>query len=58
MNETAESVFTDIFSARSYNHLNAMFLQYEVTYGSTMESTIRSKFSGDFEYLLLNIGNH
>jgi len=55
VNETAESVFTDIFSARSYNHLNAMFLQYEVTYGSTMESTIRSKFSGDFEYLLLNI---
>ena len=52
---TNENVFVNIFATRSYNHLNQVYAAYASRVGKTMESTIRSEFSGDIENLLLDI---
>jgi len=55
VNGTDISVFINIFTSRSYSHLNTLYIEFELKYKTSMESFIRSQFSGDFEYLLLNI---
>ena len=55
INGTDEDVFIDIFAKRGYNHLNAIYEQYEAQYGDTMESVIQSEFDGDMERLMLDI---
>lgn len=52
---TDEDVFVNIYAARSFNHLNAIYATYASQYGKTMESVIRSEFSGNIEGLLLDI---
>lgn len=55
INGTDEDLFIDIFAKRGYNHLNAIYEQYEAQYGDTMESVIQSEFDGDMERLMLDI---
>merc|ERR1712179_577136 len=55
MTGTNEDVFINIFAGRSFNHLNAVYTAYASQYGKTMETVIRSEFSGDMANLLLDI---
>jgi len=55
MSGTNEAVFVNIFAARSYNHLNSVYSLYASSYGSTIESVIKSEFSLDIEDQLLDI---
>merc|ERR1711911_276754 len=54
MNGT-KNVFVDLFTTRSFNHLNAVFEMFTSEYEHTLESVIKSTLSGDFQRLILNI---
>ena len=49
-------VFIDIFTARSWDHLNAVCKEYIIKYARTLEHVIKSEFTGDIQLLLLDLG--
>jgi len=48
-------VFVDIFTARSWDHLNAVCKEYIIKYARTLEHVIKSEFTGDIQLLLLDL---
>lgn len=52
---TDEGVFNQILVARSYHHLQAVFLEYENQAGRTIEYAIENETSGDLQMGLLSV---
>lgn len=52
---TDEAKFIMILGNRSYPHLRKVFDEYEKAYETTIEDSIKSELSGDFERLMLAV---
>ncbi|ORX55244.1 Annexin [Piromyces finnis] len=52
---TDEDVFIEILTNRPYSHLIQIFEMYQQKYSNSMESAIKSEFSGDIKKTLLAI---
>lgn len=52
---TDESTFINIFATRSWNQLNLIASEYRNLRGRTLESAVRSEFSGWIQTTLIDI---
>nr|CAH0104947.1 unnamed protein product [Daphnia galeata] len=53
-----ENVYVNIFSLRSYVHLNEVGILFELTYGMSLATVVTTEFNGDIGYALYSISEY